>query len=216
MGNEVRDSKAKSVPVLNLVTATSLSSGAGSERRTTVHRPGVAVRTELDTEMRVEGLDDRVERAGPLRAAEGDPGAVLVGEAGVDVRRRVEQRVDREQSAGAVLVAADPERAGDPHRPDPGDAGELLPADPGQLFVVGAALLERQREGPVEQVHLEADLVGDPDECRVGEGGEVEVADERAGVVARPSSAGSIGASSIVAARDCSLTASAGMPCASG
>jgi len=36
MGNDVRDSKAKSVPVLNLVTATSLSSGAGSARRTTV------------------------------------------------------------------------------------------------------------------------------------------------------------------------------------
>jgi hypothetical protein len=46
-------------------------------------------------------------------------------------------------------------------------------------------------EARFEQVHLHADLVGDPDQRGVREGGEVEVADERSGVV-RPALVGGI------------------------
>ena len=59
----------------------------------------------------------------------------------------------------------------------------------------GAAGLDRLGETEEEKVHLEADLVGDADECGVRERAEVEVAEQRAAVVAGRRRDASIGSS---------------------
>ncbi len=71
----------------------------------------------------------------------------------------------------------------DPLGGNTGQTDQLLGADIASLLIVGGALLDGQHEGQVEQVHLQAHLFGDANEGRVREGGEVDVADQCAGVV---------------------------------
>ncbi len=191
MGNEVRDSNAKSVAGAELGDGDLLAPPGRARRggrRSAARRRRRRVRPRRRGAGRAPGRSRRARRSTPGRRARS--------------RRRprgrartTTARLASTYAAGLssgwiassrrapVLVAADAERAGDPHRPDAGDAGELLAADPGQLLLALAALLQREGERPVEQVHLQADLVGDPHQRRVREGGEVEVADQRAGVV---------------------------------
>ena len=71
----------------------------------------------------------------------------------------------------------------DPLGGDAGDPDQLLGRDLDGLGLVGRALPDRVHERQVQQVHLQADLVGDPDQRRVRERAEVDVAQQRPGVV---------------------------------
>ena len=111
-----------------------------------------------------------------------------------------------EGAQGAGRRAGQVERAVDPLGGDPGDPDQLLGGDLDGLPVVGRPLADGVHEGQVEQLHLQAHLVGDPDQGRVRERREVDVAQQRAGVVGGALVGGSIGSSSTTAARVCSMT----------
>ena len=66
---------------------------------------------------------------------------------------------------------------------EPGVPHELLQHHVPALVVVGGSLRDRRVEGQVEQVHLQHHLVGDARQRRSRERAEVDVGDERAGVV---------------------------------
>ena len=128
---------------------------------------------------RVDGADDGL-RAGRTESgtAQRDPGAVLVGRrrastasvpsttVRLDVRRRVEQRVQLERAQRTSV----PQGPADPLRRD---AGDRRPAawwrSRRACSSVSQRRADRDEEGQVEQVHLQADLVGDPDQRGVRE-----------------------------------------------
>ena len=67
---------------------------------------------------------------------------------------------------------------------DPGDTGELLGADRRRQIVVGPrAGKYRDTEGEIEQMHLQADLVGDANQRGVRVRAEFEIAQQRSGIV---------------------------------
>lgn len=65
----------------------------------------------------------------------------------------------------------------------PGDAGQAAGAHGHRLGIIGSALSHRDGERQVQQVHLQTDLVGDAHQRRVRERAEVQVGQQRPGIV---------------------------------
>ena len=106
---------------------------------------------------------------------------------GDDIAGRVEQRVQFEHLRQPVKVVGQLQRSLDALGSDPGDADQLFGADVGGQFgVVLGAGTHRDPERQVQQVHLQHHLVGDAHQGRVRERGEVDVGQQRPGVVGLP------------------------------
>ena len=108
--------------------------------------------------------------------------------AAVDVRdhvaRGIEQRMQPQHLGQAVDVGGQLQCPPDPFGRHPRDTGELLGANRGGQFgVVTRPRPHGDTEREVQQVHLQAYLVGDAHQSRVGECAEVNVGQQRSGIV---------------------------------
>ena len=151
----------------------------------------------LDVKVRVDGCDDRLQRAHRRRArparSRPRPRARATGaratKSGPNVGRHVGGRVEQRVQLQYPQRALDP--AWTARAPD-GSARRRCPRCRSAAWCGSTAQARRRppracrtamHERQVQQVHLQADLVGDPDQRRVRERAEVDV-----GRAARPSS----------------------------
>ena len=103
------------------------------------------------------------------------------------VRRRVEQRVQLQGANRPLDSAGKAERTVNALGGDARDTGQLIGADLVGQFGLGArALAHRDDERQVQQVHLQADFVGDPHQGRMGELAEVDIGHQVTRVVGLP------------------------------
>jgi len=97
---------------------------------------------------------------------------------------RVEQRVQFEHPQRAAYVRAELERLVNSRGGHTGDADQLLRANrPCEGHIVLGALVHGNRERLDQQVHLDADLIRDPDQCRVGERAEIDICEQLTRIV---------------------------------